>query len=320
MQGRSKGVGPWRIVTAGCVLAVGFGLVLAAGVASASSVVRPVAVLRFGSNVTLDVPGTCPMRHPNCEWMLSVDEPGVPAQTVVGTATSTSGRLVVAYPRGFCGVVQADVLIGPAPWRLQFGHKTSICIPVTAINQTPTVLPFSQTVTSALPLRGVTSTGVPALGGGWAGCRSDTALHRGQSRAGNCRRIGIDGARNGPPDHDRPAAAGSVHCSRLDSCQPTRELLGWDGAVVVRGLSRPEAEVSRSVPIGWLGRRIRQHLVGRSHWRASSRRSGRCPVHLHGTVGKVPGNDERNQRDDGCDRTSLVVVAPARVTPGDPTR
>jgi hypothetical protein len=57
---------------------------------------------------------------------LQVNEPDIPAQTLVGVATGTSGVLTVAYPKNFCGVIQADMFVGPAPWRLIVGHQQMI--------------------------------------------------------------------------------------------------------------------------------------------------------------------------------------------------
>jgi hypothetical protein len=87
-------------------------------------------VLKFVSSdneVTLKMPTPpCPATSPTCQWMLLVNEPDVPAKTVVGFVTGTSGTLSIAYPTNFCGVIQADVYIGPAPWRLRFGHQRTI--------------------------------------------------------------------------------------------------------------------------------------------------------------------------------------------------
>jgi hypothetical protein len=117
-----------RGAVAACLVALGL-LIPTTGVASASSPVGAVADITFWNNdnvVTLNVPSLCPTGNPNCVWMLWVNEPDIPAQTVVGRATGTSGVLTVAYPADFCGVIQADVLVGPAPWRLMFGHQASI--------------------------------------------------------------------------------------------------------------------------------------------------------------------------------------------------
>jgi hypothetical protein len=120
--------------------------------ASASSRDRSFAVIKFWPSrnvVTLDIPSACPDSHPTCVWVLTVNEPETPAQTLVGTATGTSGVLTVAYPDDFCGVIQADATVGPAPWKIQFGHRAAIhtgsCNPVAARS----ALPF--TASSPIP-------------------------------------------------------------------------------------------------------------------------------------------------------------------------
>ncbi len=106
---RGRRANRWLTVLAASMVALGAGLVTA-GVASASTPVGHYAVIKFWPSyqvVTLKVPlqQWCPPSKPSCVWMLSVDEPNIPPQTVVGTATGTSGVLVVAYPSNFCGVI-----------------------------------------------------------------------------------------------------------------------------------------------------------------------------------------------------------------------
>jgi hypothetical protein len=137
-----------RLVMAVAVGSVALGVVIpSAGAASASSRGGRFAVIKFSPAsqvVTLDLPTRgCPARHPSdCVWKLVVNEPGVPGQPSVDSnpPTGTSGVLTVAYPKNFCGVIQADVMIGPAPWRLQFGHKATI---QTASVCDPSQLPFT---------------------------------------------------------------------------------------------------------------------------------------------------------------------------------
>lgn len=74
--------------------------------------------------VTLAVPSTpCRSDHKAiaCTWTLSVNEPDVAGQPVVGTATGTAGVLSVTYP-AFCGRIQADALVGP-PQRKEVGYR-----------------------------------------------------------------------------------------------------------------------------------------------------------------------------------------------------
>ena len=74
----------------------------------------------------------CPTSDPGCEWMLFMNAPLVPNAPVIGEVTGTSGRLTIPYPTDFCGVVQADALIGRAPfvgaaaWTYVSGMRTSI--------------------------------------------------------------------------------------------------------------------------------------------------------------------------------------------------
>jgi len=125
-------------------------------------------VLTFVSSdreVTLKIPTPpCPAMLPTCRWMLFVNEPDVPAQTVVGSATGTSGTLSVAYPTNFCGVIQADVYLGPVPWHLRFGHQRTIdtaqsCNP-------PPVPPNPQAVPSTVTSGTVPSPATPAPAAG----------------------------------------------------------------------------------------------------------------------------------------------------------
>ena len=117
------------------------------GTASASVPPNAFPTIRFWSaqnEVTLQVPTpACPASRPSCEWTLFVNEPDVPAQTMVGAVSGTSGILTVAYPADFCGVIQADAILGPSPVRLEVGHQRAVttapdCPPITT---TPTPKP-----------------------------------------------------------------------------------------------------------------------------------------------------------------------------------
>jgi hypothetical protein len=115
-----------------CVIALGTTLV-GAGTASAAIRTGHYAHIKFYNKqrvVTMSVPTQCPpVRQAPCVWMLYVNEPENPAQTVVGTqsaAPQTKGILQVAYPRNFCGVIQADVVVGPSPWLFETGRVRQI--------------------------------------------------------------------------------------------------------------------------------------------------------------------------------------------------
>ena len=58
----------------------------------------------------------CPKSTPDCQWMLWVNEPQLAGKPFVGAETGMSGTLSVDIPN-FCGTVQADALLGPAPWK-----------------------------------------------------------------------------------------------------------------------------------------------------------------------------------------------------------
>ncbi|HEV3281452.1 MAG TPA: hypothetical protein VG032_07585 [Acidimicrobiales bacterium] len=102
--------------------------------------------------VTMTLP-TSPCRQSarftRCNWVLFVDEPDMPGQPVVGTATGTSGVLSVPYPSvcDHVGRLQADALVGP-PLRKMVGYRhgllsTCHCAPSSpwpnAVTGAPTV-------------------------------------------------------------------------------------------------------------------------------------------------------------------------------------
>jgi len=120
-----------RRASVAALVLVAMGLVvMASSVASASVLLNHFPVIKFwsaSSEVTLQLPQpACPVSRPGCEWTLLVDEPDVPAQTVVGMVSGTSGILTVAYPPDFCGVIQADAILGPDPTKLEVGHQVVV--------------------------------------------------------------------------------------------------------------------------------------------------------------------------------------------------
>jgi hypothetical protein len=128
MRKRRRGA---RLLLAVAAATVGLGTVLiVAGTATAESRVGANATIHFWPayhEVTLTLPSPpCPATNTSCEWLLEVNEPDVPAQTVLGTATGSSGMLTVTYSAAFCGVIQADALIGPSPWFLKYGHRDTV--------------------------------------------------------------------------------------------------------------------------------------------------------------------------------------------------
>jgi hypothetical protein len=86
----------------------------------------------------------CPESNLHCEWMLLINEPELPGQPVVGSVTGTSGVLTLAFPK-FCGVIQADSLIGPAPWMRTHGVRRRLDTCTTPTTTTSTTKPTSST-------------------------------------------------------------------------------------------------------------------------------------------------------------------------------
>jgi hypothetical protein len=150
----------WLGPMAVALMAMG-AVALGAGTAAAGTVPTH-AILTFSDDtgqVTLAIPPSrCPGGRTTCQWMLYVDEPNTPSGGLVGTAVGTSGILTVAYPKDVCNL-QADVLIGPPPWRFERGMQHTVqaggtCVPTNGPNQGPTLSPSSQ-----LPFTGPTSDG-----------------------------------------------------------------------------------------------------------------------------------------------------------------
>jgi hypothetical protein len=175
------------------------GLVVSiSGVASASVSPNHFAVIRFwpdSNEVTLQIPQpACPAARPSCVWTLYVNEPYVPAQTEVGKVSGTSGILTVAYPPDFCGVIQADALLGPSPLKLQIGHQTAVttapeCPPVTR-DTVPPLKPLP--ASDPPPVTGVgTGTGTTGSGTGTATLTNDPA-HAAAAEAAQLPFTGID--------------------------------------------------------------------------------------------------------------------------------
>ena len=157
----------WRIAAI-----VAFSVVVGvplAGTGVATAALRPhhFVVVKFvpsANQVTLQIP-TPPCRHgpPGCVWRLLVNEPFVPGEPLLGTATGMSGLLTVTYPSTVCGVVQGDasgMSTGSMRWRYKVGHRMTIVCPVTRTAHPPAVTPTA-VVTSSQPLTGSPSTSSP---------------------------------------------------------------------------------------------------------------------------------------------------------------
>ncbi len=162
MQTRGRRVNRWLAAVAAVLIALGSIFVIV-GTASASTPIGHYPTIKFWNSfqvVTMRVPerAWCPKTEPYCEWQLFVDEPDIPSQTVVGTATGTSGILTVHYPKDFCGVIQADAIVGPSPWLLQFGRRHMIKTGSCGTTTTTTTKPPPTTTTTFRPPPTTTTT------------------------------------------------------------------------------------------------------------------------------------------------------------------
>lgn len=163
MQQQGKMAKRWLAFAAAVLTSMGTVVVMAG---TASAAVPAHAVLKFSAGeASLTIPPSkCPDQRATCQWMLYVNEPNTPAQTVVGIVVGTSGTLHVAFPKDFCGLLQADILIGPAPWRFERGIQQTVtvpgCVPANApAEQGPTLSPSAQ-----LPFTGSTPTPAASAG------------------------------------------------------------------------------------------------------------------------------------------------------------
>jgi hypothetical protein len=151
------------VVVVAILLAASSGAMLPLPAWSASAHSRH-PVLKFDAalqqaQLTIPVPA-CPVSNENCEWMLFVNEPLLSGKLVIGSVTGSSGSLTVNLPK-FCGVIQADVLLGPAPWRFKFGHRRQIntCDAPTPPLVSSAVAPAAVSATTTSALRSTDPTG-----------------------------------------------------------------------------------------------------------------------------------------------------------------
>jgi hypothetical protein len=121
------------------------------------------SVLRFDvtagmAELTIPTP-PCPVSNVHCQWMLLINEPMVPGEPIVGSVTGTSGVLALTFPN-FCGVIQADSLIGPAPWTPTHGlrHRINTCTTPTTTTTTTKPAVISTTTTTKPPVVSAAST------------------------------------------------------------------------------------------------------------------------------------------------------------------
>jgi hypothetical protein len=131
----------------------------ASAAASSSS-----ATIKFddvAQQVQLIIPTpACAASQPNCQWKFFLNEPKLSVD--VATIYGTSGTLTLAYPKNFCGVIQADAYVGP-PFEAKrgFQHTIADCGPtITPITVPPTTT-TSTTTTSTTTTTTTTTTAPP---------------------------------------------------------------------------------------------------------------------------------------------------------------
>jgi hypothetical protein len=169
---RKSGVNRVVAVVAAVFVATGAAMVTAGAAWSAPQHHHPVlpkirsahSVLRFDEAaglVELTIPTPpCPVSNEDCEWMLLINEPKVAGEPTVGSVTGRSGVLALTFPN-FCGVIQADSLIGPAPWTPTHGvrHRINTCTtPTTTTTTKPKVISTTTTTTTKPPVVSAAST------------------------------------------------------------------------------------------------------------------------------------------------------------------
>jgi len=162
------------IVAVGSVLAlVALSMAFGGGAVSASDS-SSTAVIVFddaAQQAKLIIPTpACPASQPDCQWKFFLNEPKLSVD--VATVYGTSGTLTLAYPKDFCGVIQADAYVGP-PWvaKRGFQHTVADCTPT----PTPTPAPPAPTPI-ALPSPPTPPAPPPAPGNNSGSGPGDSAL------------------------------------------------------------------------------------------------------------------------------------------------
>jgi hypothetical protein len=138
MSGFYRGIAALAIT-----LAVSGALMVTAGTAWSVTLAprsRPLPLLSMNNDeqlARLVIPAPSPCG--DCLWMLFMDEPEVVGGPVVAEVTGRHGSLTIPYPK-FCGVIQADALEGPLPWKIIEGHRMRIdtCDPPPPTSSTTT--------------------------------------------------------------------------------------------------------------------------------------------------------------------------------------
>jgi hypothetical protein len=152
------------IIAASSVLALtllGLGLGTAAWSVTGSPSTAVITFDDAAQQVTLTIPTpACPTSQPNCMWKFFLNEPKLSVDVAI--VYGTSGTLTLAYPKNFCGVIQADAYVGP-PWvaKRGFQHTIEDCsVPVgpttgtgasTTTTEQPGQASATSTTTSTVP-------------------------------------------------------------------------------------------------------------------------------------------------------------------------
>ncbi len=160
----------WHRITAALaimMLTVG-GSMVTAGVAEGaqSAGARPILIFNSAAQqaqLTIPTP-PCPKSDKHCKWMLYMNLPTMPMQPRVGYVLGKSGTLTIDYPK-FCGQIQADALVGPAPWIYKTGIRTQIhtCHETTTTTTTTTSTTSTTTTTTTTTRPTTTSSTVPPV-------------------------------------------------------------------------------------------------------------------------------------------------------------
>ena len=117
------------IVVLAISMVVSGAAVFNSGSASATSSKSSQPVLQFNDaakEAELIIPRpACSTLFPKCQWMLYMNLPMMPNQPRVGFVIGRHGVLVIPYPK-FCGVIQADALVGPRSDSSTWVYRTGI--------------------------------------------------------------------------------------------------------------------------------------------------------------------------------------------------
>jgi hypothetical protein len=150
---RASGIYKLTAVVGITMITFGTGMVTAGAAWGLAAVQpRPVPIFHDARRVItlkLPPPPYCTPTVPNCLWELFVNEPKAPGQPTVAKVTGRSGVLSVDYPE-YCGVIQADALFGPDPWRQRAWARWTIynCDPPTTTSTTTTTTHPDRTTTT----------------------------------------------------------------------------------------------------------------------------------------------------------------------------